>query len=1188
MAFLLVQHLDPRHESLLSQLLRPCTEMEVVDATQDQQILPNTVLIIPPDTAMGVRDHRVDLSVPTLHRGVRLPVNHLFHSLSREYGTRSVGVVLSGAGSDGSAGLRSIKAAGGLTVAQNPSSSRQSGMPDSAIETGVVDLVLEIPDIPQALERFASLPDRARIEPTMSENEEVADRLDKLDDDELGRLAALLDAHLDFDLRVYKPATVERRVLRRMALSGFDDPDAYFGHLREQPDERQTLVRDLLISVTDFFRDEQAFRALREIAIQPLIDEIDQGETVRVWVPGCATGEEAFSLAIELTDAIEASGKRIDLQIFATDIDRNALMVGRAATYAPTIADRMSQQRLDTYFKVVEGRGYQLRQRIRDTVSFAVHDLTKDPPFSRMHLISCRNVMIYLTKQAQERVLKVLHFALQPRGTLLLGTSESTGLQKDLFATLSKPARLYRKVGRSGPIRLGRSSSQAPRGYTPLADPVRLEPRMASGDAARRAVMAVHVPPTIVVSTGETVIYSHGELSPFLTFPQDQDPRWELSALVRPHLATRTRGALYKCRRGGEGVDTYATGPEGRVRIAARPAADLGDEAVVISFTIESPAPGPPSAEAMTERPADDAAIEQLEKELRATREDLRTTVEELETSNEELRSSNEESMSMNEELQSANEELEATTEELRSLNEELTTVNAQLREKVEQLELAHDDLNNFFSSTKIATIFLDDQLCIKRLTPAAATLLDIDQADTGRAVGNIARELVQNGLEKDARTVLDDLSPVSREIRTQSGMWVSRQVLPYRTENRRIQGVVVTFVDITDLKQATNRLLLRESQQEVIARLGLEVLRESDLQTLFDNATVDLQQLLDVDIAEILEVQPGRTKLLLRAGAGWTTAEVGQTTVELASESRAGQALRSTKPTSYADLSKPDTFPKAELLRAENIDSGIMCPIRVGEHDYGLLGAHVRGGREFSQQDADFLQAMATMIGFAVSRYQTRMRLALELAVANVLAETADLEQTMSMLLARMAGELHSSMVAELWWPASDHEDVLELRLLHVLPAERRSAVEKWFSDVPYQPGEGLVGAVYQTGRAAWASDLGEPSLFVRRDGARALGIVGGLGIPVRTNQGVLGVITLFSTERIIADDVYLRSLEIIGGSIGDFILGAESEQRSRRLAAITEASHDAIFSSVSTETTSSRTGCPVPSGCTAILPTR
>lgn len=1166
MTFLLVQHLDPSHKSLLPELLAPCTGMTVRNADHGLTLERDTVYIIRPDTALAIHDGKIELSTPTLHRGVRLPVDHLFHSLSRNYGPRAAGIVLSGAASDGTAGIREIKAAGGLTIAQDPATCSQAGMPKSAIGAGVIDLVLQIQDMPAALARFASLPP-ADPEPNDSGDagETRAERRLRLSEHETGQLAAMLEAQTGFDLRVYKQATIERRVLRRMTLSGFEDISAFFDYLRAHPAEQQTLIRDLLISVTDFFRDPEAFRTLREMVIDPLVAQSDAGDTLRVWVPGCATGEEAYSIAMEFLDTVNTHNQPVNVQIFATDIDQDAIAFARSGIYPESIAEQISEPRLQAYFKPMEGKGYGVRAPLRDAVTFAVHDLTRDPPFSRMDLVSCRNVLIYLTPEAQKHVLKVLHFALEPDGYLFLSTSESTGVQRELFSTLSKTHRVYRKLGASRPFKVTRSHNK------PLLErqsgaPARNEaipgrrPLTGGGDVARRAVLDALVPPTVVVAEDGSVLFTHGELGPYLRIPQGDSPRLDLGTMLRPEIATRARGVLYKCRRHTSPVTALAgTGNPGRIRISARPAPALGNQTVILTFEHLSEE-GNTEPQERPELPGQENLIEQLEQELTATREDLRNTVEELEKSNEELRISNEESMSMNEELQSANEELEATSEELRSLNEELTTVNSQLREKIEQLEQAHDDLHNFFASTKIATVFLDDRLCIKRFTPAARELLGIDDIDTGRYIGDFARELLQNDLEQEAKTVLEHLSTSSHELHTTEERWIARQVLPYRTEHRRIEGVVVTFVDITDLKTATERLSLREHQQSVIARIGLHALRESNLQVFMDQVVREVQQTLNTDYCKLLEVQPGGKQLLLRAGVGWKPGLVGNTYVGAGPDSQSGYTLESSQPVIVDDLAKEKRFTPAPLFTEHGVISGLSCIIGDTENPYGVIGAHTRQRRHFTLEDINFLQAVASVLSSAITRQQTRKRLAVELVVAQVLAEATDLDETLPRLLENMTSALPAS-VGEIWWR---NDGRFVRRYFHVAPAMDRDQVEQRFGRTSFETDDGLVGRVYKEVHAQWCSDLGDPNLFMRRNEAKTLGLVSGFGLPICAGSELLGVITFFSTGRLLGDDVFLSSLDGIGRTVGDFVRRMEADQRMRlsetRKAAVVNASLDGI----------------------------
>ena len=1189
MAFLLVQHLDPNHASLLSELLVPHTDMDVRDAEHGDALRPDTVYVIRPDSALAVRDDRIELTEPTLHRGIRLPVDHLFRSLAREYGARSVGIVLSGAGSDGSSGLRDIKGAGGLTVVQDPESGGQPGMPQSAINTGLIDLVLAIDEMPRALARFADLPPGARIDPSEEAAEAAAalaaeEGLEEAGEGEatsggqganlmprdLARLKAMLAAQIDFDLGVYKSGTIERRVLRRMLLSGFEDMGVYLDHLRERPEEQQTLVRDLLISVTSFFRDPDAYKVLRESVIEPLIAGLDEQDEVRVWVPGCATGEEAYSIGMTLLDAAEERHKSIRLQIFATDVDLEALAVARAGVYPPSTCEYLSERRLATYFHPLDGRGYRVRSGLRDLVSFAAHDLTKDPPFSRMNLVSCRNVLIYLTPEAQHHVLGILHFALLPEAHLFLSTSESTGARPELFGTLSKSARVYRKLGTSRTIALhppsaSRRRKSAREGGGGDVRERRAPSRATSADPARRAVLQAWVPPTVVVSEEGAIVFMHGELGPYLAFPQGDDPRLDFDAMLRDQIATRTRGALYRCRRHGAAV-TMLSSPDaerpGRVRITARPAASLGTGMVMLSFEEvdeAGSAQDSPDTAGAAGPPVEEAVIDELESELKATREDLRNTVEELETSNEELRSSNEESMSMNEELQSANEELEATTEELRSLNEELTTVNAQLREKIEQLEQAHDDLGNFFASARVPMVFLDDRLRIKRFTPAAAELLGIDQGDVGRFTGDIARELLQRDLEEEARAVLEHLTTRSRELHTHDGRWFTRQVLPYRTENRHIEGVVVTLVDVTALKAATERLAVRERQQGVIARLGLAALRDTDPQRFIERTAQDVQRTLGLDCATVLELQPGNRRLLMRAGVGWDSALVGHACVE--ATSWAGHALGAPEPVIVGDLADETRFPLTERLADHELSSGLSCAIRDGERTYGVLEGYTRERHAFDGEDADFLQAVANVVGSMINRHQVRLRTTLQEAVSRALVEHVDPDDVLGAVQRCLADELGTA-VGEVWWLPKTAGEPLDCRLVHTLASERRRQVEDCLCARDARVTDDIVARVLESGRAVWATDIGDPAMFAHDEKARTLGFGAAYAFPIRAGERTLGVMTLYSHQRPFTNDLFLRSLESVGSAVGETLSRIRQERRAERLAAITESSRDAIYS--------------------------
>jgi two-component system CheB/CheR fusion protein len=1163
MAFLLVQHLSPTRPSALAEQLSRRSRIRVVEAADGALLEPDTAYAIRPGTVLAVRDGRIALTTPVDDQARRRPVDHLFRSLAREFGPRAVGIVLSGAGSDGSAGLRDIKAAGGLTIAQTPATSGQPGMPQRAIGAGVVDFVLEVDEMPGALERFSRLPHRALVEPPQAD--EGRDALAALTADGLARVAAALQGDADdLDLGIYKPGTLERRILRRMTLSNYGTIETYLTHLREDRGERQALRRDLLINVTEFFRDPEAFDALRQEVVEPLVASAAAGSTLRVWVPGCATGEEALSIGMEFLDAIEARDRHLYLRLFATDVDPDVVAVGRAGVYSPGVAERLPSDHLRRHFVRVEPEGYQVTSPLRDAVSFAVHDLARDPPFSKMDLVSCRNVLIYLRPEMQAHVLKLLHFALNPDRHLFLGTSETAGPVGDLFGVVSEPQRLYRKLGRSQPLSITRTKAARPQDANGQArPPMELAARVAArpmrhDDRARRAVMHAFVPPAVVVAADGTAIFMHGELRPYLRFPEGDDPKLEVAALVAPELTTRTRAVLYQCRKEGRPVavlSSFEHDAPGRVRITATPAPGAGQGAVILTF---EPVAEPGAAAAEPAGPADAGRIHELEKELDATREDLHQTVEELETTNEQLRTANEESTSMNEEFQAANEELEATAEELRSLNEELTTVNGQLRDKVAQLEQAHNDLGNFFGSTKIATLFLDDGLRIKRFTPAAEELLRIGEPDVDRPVGHIARELLQSGLEDDAREVLAHLSPRERELHT-GERWTARTVRPYRTVAGHVEGVVVTFVDVTALKSATERLARRERQHAVIARLGLAALEEPDLQGFMNQTVREVRQTLETDLCKLLELQPGRQKLFLRAGIGWDDGLVGSAHVRAGSNSQAGYTLRAGEPVIVDDLPGDDRFTAPRLLEDHGVVSGLSSVIRHGEGEYGVIGAHSTTRRTFTQEDANFLQAVAGIIGSAVNRQQTRLRLALERGVTRALADAHTRDDAIRKTLACLTREMRTS-VGELWW-ADDDRTSLSCRLATATAVPDREDVVERLTGVTVPAGQGVVGRVFTRARAVWMTEFRDRAEFERLNAGQELGVVTGVALPIVAAGQVLGVLTAFSTGRVFAGAVLLRSLESLGRAIGEFVVRLDTEAKARRMAAITASSHDAIL---------------------------
>lgn len=1114
LSLILVQHLDPDHESLLPELLARVTEMRVVEADDGALVEPNVVYLIPPGKFLGIENGRLVLSPPQLHGGVRLPVDHLFRSLARAFGERAVGVVLSGTGNDGTAGMREIKANRGLVIAQTVTTAAQAGMPQSVVSAGLADLVLDISEIPEALARFR----RIGVQPYSIDTrpEEIFDQL-----------AAILSPRLDLDIRAYKTSTVLRRVYRRMTLEGFETFGAYLEDLRSNAVEQRRLGSDLLIGVTEFFRDGAAFEELARSVIAPMVEAAEPGSALRAWIPACATGQEAYSIAIAFMEAIDASSKPLGLQMFATDVDPEAIHVARAAVYADGAVGGLEEQRLKRWFTPLPGQGYQVTPRLRDSISFATHDLVRDAPFSRMDLVSCRNVLIYLQREAQSHVRHSLHFALREGGVLFLGSSESPGLPG--LSTISDKWRLYRKTEPTGlpPVR-----GHAWRRTVSVAGTTTREAGLPASELALQSMIACRVPPTVVVAEDGTILLAHGDLHPYLQLPQGQ-PTLKLWSFVAPDLLTRLRTAVSQARQSSETVlaEARLDSREGRVRILVSPAEGI-EGAVVVSFeTLADTTP----REDLPESTTGEGAVSQLELELElaATREDLRNTVAALEGAHYNLDSASAESRSMTEELQTSNEELEASAEELRSLNEELSTLNAQLRDKVDLLEESRHDISNFFASTKVATLFFDDALRLRRLTPSAAELTGLDFADVGRTIesSRFASDALSTDLDVIARAVISDLTPRETEIARESGRWYLRRVLPYLTESRQIAGIVVTFHDISQLKAAAQDLTTQVKRQELVAGLAIHALEDDNLIGFLDRCALEIQSELECDFTQIFELQAGDEQLLLRSGSGWPEGVVGEACVDARFNSQAGYTLKAHGPVVVTDLPSETRFSGPSLLSEFGVTSGVSVVIAEGLRPYGVLAAHSVNRRDFTHDEVHFLVTVAALITSAVLRHRTRIQLRLESRLAVPLATASSRSDVVEAVLSACADAL-GTVVGE-YWQLVDGKLVCS-RTRVERGFDERLVAERGFSDRTFVPGEGLVGRVHREARAIWIGRLVETDIFQRSEPAAGLNLTTGLGFPVRSGDGIDGVITIFAQEPLVLEHPLLSSLEAVGRLAG------------------------------------------------------
>jgi len=826
MAFVLVQHLDPTHPSMLVELLAEHTPLAVLQAEDGMTILAKHLYVIPPGAYLSVKDGALRLSKPNVPRGARLPFDFLLHSLAAEYGPRAVCVVLSGNGADGTIGLRAVKDAGGLVLAQDPAEAGFDGMPSSAIATGLVDQVLRVAAIADALDGRGG---GSQLTTTPPADDASAGS------DPLSAIIALLRTRNGHDFAPYKRGTLERRIERRMALArGDTKPDgtedvgnlrdnkgrpgdkmaAYLARLRTDPTELDLLAKDLLIHVTSFFRDPAAYDALAKQVIPGLLEGRQADQPLRIWVAGCSTGEEVYSLIILFHEAAAAAVRdgnnpNLKLQVFASDIDAAAVVTAREGLYPPGITADVSASRLAKFFTKEDGQGYRVLPDLRASVVFAVQDLLTDPPFSRIDLISCRNLMIYLGPEAQAKAISLFHFALKTGGILLLGSAETVGDANGRFELIHKAARLYRHVGlrRPGDLSFATTTKDSLRARRAdgLADPARILSRqMVQAELCRQTVLDQHAPAAMLCNARHECLYSLGPIDRYLRVALGHVTT-DVVAMARGALRTRLRSALTRAAHG----ESRVVLPGGRVMLDGRstpfaievqPLASDGEKLLLICF-VDAPASARTSPRAASSRDA--SRIAELERELEAARAELDDGARSLEASGEEQRAIDEEALSVNEEYQSTNEELLTSKEELQSLNEELTALNSQLQETLERQRTTANDLQNVLYSTDVATLFLDRDLNIRFFTPTTKAVFKVIPADVGRPLTDLHSLATDTDLPADAKAVLANLEPVEREIETTDGVWFRRRILPYRTETHGVEGVVITFNDFTSRRKA-------------------------------------------------------------------------------------------------------------------------------------------------------------------------------------------------------------------------------------------------------------------------------------------------------------------------------------------------------------------------------------------------
>jgi len=812
-AFVIVQHLDPTHKGIMPELLQRVTAMEVFQVRDRMRVKPNCVYVIPPNKEMSILHGVLHLFDPTATRGLRLPIDFFFQSLAADRHENSIGVILSGMGSDGTQGLRAIKKNGGIALVQDPTSAKFDSMPKSIIKAGLADIVAPVEDLPGKIIDFL----RHAVVITSG-----GPRLEEKDQSALEKVLILLRAKTGNDFSLYKKNTIYRRIERRMGIHQLDRIGSYVRYLQDNPQEIELLFKELLIGVTSFFRDPEVWEQVREQAIPRLLENYPAGGCLRAWSTGCSTGEEAYSLAIVFKEALEQTkpAGHFTMQIFATDLDQDAIDYARRAAYPAKIAAEMTPERLQRFFTKDMG-SYRVCKEIREMVTFATQNVIMDAPFTKLDILVCRNLLIYLTPELQKKVIPLFHYSLNPGGVLFLGSAESVSTFTDLFAPLNTKSRLFRKresLLPAEPLSFPATLvSQRPGVSKELQ---MMKPAVNIQSLADQLLLQHYSPSAVLTNSKGDILYISGRTGKYLE-PAAGKANWNIFAMAREGLSFELGSAFQKALRQKEavtvkglksGADGAAQSVDVTVQVISEPEALQG--MVMIVFRDVTTVPEKKKNGRAKSGPPGNAAMAELEQGLQHSREELQTTREEMHSSQEELTSTNEELQSTNEELQSTNEELTTSREEMQSLNEELQTVNAEQQAKMDEFSRVNDDMRNLLNSTEIVTVFLDNHLHIRRFTPGADKLFKLIPGDVGRPLSDIVTDLLYPEMEEESREVLRKLAFSEKQISTTNGRWYSVRIMPYRTIENVIAGVVITFANITTAKKLENEL------REEIAKL--------------------------------------------------------------------------------------------------------------------------------------------------------------------------------------------------------------------------------------------------------------------------------------------------------------------------------------------------------------------------------
>ncbi|RJQ55033.1 MAG: PAS domain-containing protein [Nitrospiraceae bacterium] len=805
LSFVVIQHLPAGHKSVIDSIIKKYTKMKSVQIRDGMKLEPDCIYFSPPDTDVAVMNGTLYLMEPTAGPGAKLPINFFFRSLAESQGEKAICIVLSGTGTDGTSGLKAVKDAGGIVMVQDIKQAKFSGMPESAISTGIADYVLPVKKMPGTLLKYV------RQFHTIRETRLVAD--DEEFNNYLKKILVLIRSRTGHSFSGYKQQSIRRRTERRMVIQQIAKIEAYYDYIQKNPLEIDALFKDLIIRMTGFFRDSEAFDSLKGRIINNILKKKEPGSTIRAWVAGCSTGEEAYSLAMVFAEAMAEAGRHFNIQIFATDIDEDSIRYARAGAYPFSIAADVSTERLSRFFEKKDS-AYKVKTKLREMIIFAVHSLVKDPSFSRLDIISCRNLLIYLDSELQQKILQLFHYALGEDGLLFLGSSETTRKFAGLFSPIDKKWSLYKHKAAAP----GYSSALSDAALKNLSGPevsgtLRTDRGNTGSDMERlieRKLLEGYVPACVVINKIRDIIYFKGDIGKYLELPSGRAD-FNILKMARKDLRHEVRTMIYQAvkeqkRIVHKGVRIMANKGYEDINIIVEPVSETEPlQGHITVYFEEASRTLRESSIASKRTPGKKKASSPsgLEDKLRFMEMSLEAVTEELEKCNNDLILKSEEMRGVNEELQSANEELQTSREELQSTNEELLSVNTQLQEKIEEITQSNNDLSNLFSSTDVGTIFLDINLCIRRFTPSATRLFNLKETDIGRPLHHFSTNILYSDLIRDALDLLETLTVKETEVQTRDGEWYIMRIIPYRTLENVVDGVVITFVDITKMKKA-------------------------------------------------------------------------------------------------------------------------------------------------------------------------------------------------------------------------------------------------------------------------------------------------------------------------------------------------------------------------------------------------